>query len=111
MALSRSLLLRFVLVFALLGGQMAGWAHGLGHVAEQAKAAQGQERQDKQENKSVVHVCLECLALSALDVPLAAGQVPLPLVAASLLPAAEPLPLGLRRHHSHAPIRGPPVSL
>lgn len=107
MSFSRTLLLRLLLVFALLGGQMAGFAHALGHVAEWGASSQSQEP----DKKSAGHVCLECLALSALDLPLAPGQPPVPVVAASLLPAAEPLPLGWSRHYFHAPIRAPPVLL
>lgn len=104
------LLLRLMLVLALLGGQLAGLAHGYSHVPaswQTAAAAESQASVPGEDQRSLGHACLECLAFSALDTALTAGDLVLslanlgqtPLVA---LPSGR-LPLAQVHFRSRAP--------
>lgn len=107
-----SRLMRWLLVLALLGGQLAGVAHALGHgLGHGREAYSGQTQPPTSEQKPTQHVCLDCLALSALGAALASDGVSLPSVDAAPVQTATAAELSttLRRHH--APIRGPPLTL
>lgn len=93
----RSVALRHLLLaLALFWAQLAGAVHGLSHgfaggVALIQLAESGQPTE--QGGSSASHICLDCLAYSALDAPLASAP-PLPVLERQPMEAAGSLPAG-----------------
>lgn len=100
------------LVLALLLAQWAGLGHGFSHVMPRVGSliqASHTAANGESSGQSSLHVCLDCLAYSALDAPLTSSVAVVPLLALGLTFALFAFhswtPSAPRFFHSRAPPR------